>query len=66
MPWIPKERLGADELPSPIKMIGEDLPVPTHAPEVGADNDVVLRDVLGYDAEKIAALRAAHALGEAG
>jgi crotonobetainyl-CoA:carnitine CoA-transferase CaiB-like acyl-CoA transferase len=48
----------------PIRMIGEDLPVPERAPvEVGRDTEEVLRGVLGYDAARVAALRAAGALG---
>jgi crotonobetainyl-CoA:carnitine CoA-transferase CaiB-like acyl-CoA transferase len=55
---------GTDLMPSPIKPIGESLPVPERAAvEPGRDTDAVLREVLGYDAEKIAALRAAGALG---
>src|SRR5581483_209114 len=63
MPWLPREVLGAEQLPSPIKLIGEELPVPTKAPTPGQHTDEVLREVLGYDADRIAALRAAGALG---
>jgi crotonobetainyl-CoA:carnitine CoA-transferase CaiB-like acyl-CoA transferase len=64
MPWIPKERLGADQLPLPIKLVGGDeLPVPTKAPELGQHTDEVLADVLGYDDARIAALRETGALG---
>lgn len=60
----PYTEAGTDLMPSPIRPIGEQLPVPTIAArEPGRDTDAVLRDVLGYDAEKIAALRAAKALG---
>ncbi len=61
--WIPASRLGADELPSPIKLIGEELPLPTKAPTVGEHTDVVLHEVLGYDAARVDALREAGALG---
>jgi crotonobetainyl-CoA:carnitine CoA-transferase CaiB-like acyl-CoA transferase len=57
MPWLPRERLGADQLPSPLKLVGETLPVPTKAPTVGEHTDAVLREVLGYDDARIAALR---------
>ena len=58
------QEAGTDLMPSPIKLIGEALPVPAVAArEPGRDTDAVLRDVLGYDAAKIAALRAAGALG---
>jgi crotonobetainyl-CoA:carnitine CoA-transferase CaiB-like acyl-CoA transferase len=64
MPWIPKERLGADQLPLPVKLVGGDsLPVPTKAPELGEHTDAVLADVLGYDEARIAALRETGALG---
>jgi crotonobetainyl-CoA:carnitine CoA-transferase CaiB-like acyl-CoA transferase len=63
MPWLPREVLGCEQLPSPIKLVGETLPVPTKAPTPGQHTDQVLRDVLGYDDAHIAELRAAGALG---
>jgi crotonobetainyl-CoA:carnitine CoA-transferase CaiB-like acyl-CoA transferase len=63
MPWIPRERVGHDQVPSPIKVVGEDLPVPAKAPEAGQHTDEVLRSVLGYSDDRIAELRAAGALG---
>ena len=33
MPWLPRDVLGCEQLPSPIKLVGETLPVPTE----GAD-----------------------------
>jgi crotonobetainyl-CoA:carnitine CoA-transferase CaiB-like acyl-CoA transferase len=63
MPWLPKERLGADQLPSPIKLVGEELPMPERAPAVGQHTEQVLTEVLGYDEGRVAALRAAGALG---
>ena len=62
-PWIPREVLGAEQMPTPIKFIDEQLPVPTKAPTVGEHTDAVLRDVLDYDDAKIAALRESGALG---
>jgi crotonobetainyl-CoA:carnitine CoA-transferase CaiB-like acyl-CoA transferase len=62
-PWIPAERLGADEMPLPVRLTGEELPIPTRAPTVGEHTDEVLREVLGYDAERVAQLRSAGALG---
>ena len=59
----PAAELGADELPGPIKFIGEELPRPTRAPTVGEQSDEVLRDVLGWDERRIAEARAAGALG---
>ncbi|MGZ6969922.1 MAG: CaiB/BaiF CoA transferase family protein [Acidimicrobiia bacterium] len=60
--WFPADVLGADQLPFPVKVAGEEPLVPAKAPEVGEHTDAVLRDVLGYDDEKIAALRAAGAI----
>jgi crotonobetainyl-CoA:carnitine CoA-transferase CaiB-like acyl-CoA transferase len=46
-----------------VKLVGEELPVPTRAPELGEHGDQVLRELLGYDDDRIAALRAAGAFG---
>ncbi|HZR82785.1 MAG TPA: CaiB/BaiF CoA-transferase family protein [Candidatus Binatia bacterium] len=55
---------GTDLMPSPVKLIGEELPVPlVAARDAGRDTDEVLRDVLGWDAARIAALRGSGALG---
>jgi crotonobetainyl-CoA:carnitine CoA-transferase CaiB-like acyl-CoA transferase len=62
-PWIPAERLGADQTPTPIKYLDVELPVPTKAPTVGEHTDAVLHDLLGYDDDRIAELRATGALG---
>ena len=62
-PWYPAERLGAEQLPSPIKYLDIEVPVPTKAPTVGQHTDEVLHDVLGYDDAKVAALRESGALG---
>jgi crotonobetainyl-CoA:carnitine CoA-transferase CaiB-like acyl-CoA transferase len=63
LPFFPREALGAEQLPSPIRFIGEDPPVPTKAPTVGEHTTTILRDVLAYDEARIAALRAEGALG---
>ena len=64
LPLRPYREAGTDLMPSPIKPLGESLPVPTPAArEAGCDTESVLRDVLGYDDARIAALRAAKALG---
>ena len=39
---IRPERLGAEQLPTPLKFVGEELPVPAHAPTVGEHTDEVL------------------------
>jgi crotonobetainyl-CoA:carnitine CoA-transferase CaiB-like acyl-CoA transferase len=61
--WLPASRLGADMLPVPIRFEGERLPEPTRAPTVGEHTEEVLRDVLGWDGARVAAARAAGALG---
>jgi crotonobetainyl-CoA:carnitine CoA-transferase CaiB-like acyl-CoA transferase len=61
--WIPTERLGAEQLSTPLKFVGEELPLPHHAPTVGQHTDEVLRDLLGWDDDRIAASRAAGGLG---
>jgi len=61
--WVSYEDAGADMLLFPLHVEGEELPVPTKAPEVGEHTEAVLRDVLGYDDAKVASLRAAGALG---
>ena len=53
----------ADQLPSPIKYLDIDVPLPTKAPTVGQHTDEVLHEVLGYDDAKVAELRASGALG---
>jgi crotonobetainyl-CoA:carnitine CoA-transferase CaiB-like acyl-CoA transferase len=61
--WIPAERLGADQQPSPIKYLDIDVPLPTKAPTVGQHTDEVLHDLLGMDDADIAKLRESGALG---
>jgi crotonobetainyl-CoA:carnitine CoA-transferase CaiB-like acyl-CoA transferase len=56
LPWIDRDRLGADQLPFPVKLIDEEAAVPTMAPALGQHTDDVLRDVLGYDDDTIAAI----------
>ena len=63
LPWIPRERLGADELPIPIKVLDAEQPVPTKAPTVGEHTSEVLSEVLGYDDAKVASLRESGAFG---
>jgi crotonobetainyl-CoA:carnitine CoA-transferase CaiB-like acyl-CoA transferase len=64
MPWQPADRLVADQLPFPVRVVGEGPPAATRpAPAAGEHGDEILREVLGYDAERIAGLRAAGVLG---
>jgi crotonobetainyl-CoA:carnitine CoA-transferase CaiB-like acyl-CoA transferase len=61
--WYGIDQLGAEQLGSPLKFIGERMPVPTHAPSVGQHTDEVLADLLGWDAARIEASRARGGLG---
>jgi len=63
MDFMPASQLGADQLPSPIKFLGEESPIPTKAPTPGQHNDEVLRRVLGWDDAEIAAAKESGALG---
>jgi crotonobetainyl-CoA:carnitine CoA-transferase CaiB-like acyl-CoA transferase len=64
MPMRGYREAGTDLMPSPIKLQGEELPVLDKAPVVpGCDTDEVLAALLGYDAARIARLRAAGVLG---
>ena len=64
LPFFPFSEVGTDLLPTPIRVLDEELPVPTPAAVApGRDSEEVLATVLGYSAERIAALRAAGALG---
>jgi crotonobetainyl-CoA:carnitine CoA-transferase CaiB-like acyl-CoA transferase len=63
LPWVPAERLGADELPIPIKLVEGRLAWPEKAPELGQHTEAVLTDVLGYDRARIDALRLEGAFG---
>jgi crotonobetainyl-CoA:carnitine CoA-transferase CaiB-like acyl-CoA transferase len=61
--FMPASEHGADMLPTPIKLLDEQLPLPATAPTVGQHTDEVLHDVLGWDAARIAGVRATGALG---
>jgi len=61
--WFPASRLGADQLPTPLKFVNEELPTPTKAPTVGQHTDEVVRDVLGWDDDRIAESRRRGGLG---
>ncbi len=57
------EQHGADMLGFPVQFVGEELPASGKAPTVGQHSEEVLRDVLGYDAARIAAVKANKTLG---
>jgi len=64
MPWQPAERLIADQLPFPVRVVGETPPAAaTPAPAVGEHTEKVLHEVLGYDADRIAELAETGAFG---
>jgi len=62
LPWYPAATLGADQLPQPVKFLGEDLPCPTRAPKVGEHTADVLREFAGYGDDQIAQLREANVI----
>ena len=64
--WFAASRLGADQLPTPLKFVNEELPTPTKAPTVGQHTDEVVRDVLGWDDDRIAESRRRGGLGGSG
>jgi crotonobetainyl-CoA:carnitine CoA-transferase CaiB-like acyl-CoA transferase len=61
--WLPESEYGADLLPPPIRLVGEELPATSRAPAYGEHTDAVLERVLGYSGERIAELRHRGALG---
>jgi crotonobetainyl-CoA:carnitine CoA-transferase CaiB-like acyl-CoA transferase len=61
--WLPKEQLDADMLGYPVKIAGADLRAPSRAPRAGQHSEEVLREVAGYDDERLGELRAAGILG---
>ena len=62
-PLFSVEQLGAEQLPTPLKFIGETLPTPSKAPSVGQHTDDVLKDLLGWSPEKINTARESGAFG---
>jgi crotonobetainyl-CoA:carnitine CoA-transferase CaiB-like acyl-CoA transferase len=63
-PLYGHEKHGADMLPFPVRFPGEPLPEPSLAPTVGQHTDDVMQAVLGYDADRVAALRESGAFGK--
>jgi crotonobetainyl-CoA:carnitine CoA-transferase CaiB-like acyl-CoA transferase len=56
MDWLPREQLGAEQLPSPIKPVVGELPPITKAPTVGQHTREVLGGLLGWDDDRISKL----------
>ncbi len=63
LPWLDRDVLGCEQLPFPVRFLDLEVADPTKAPSLGEHTDEVLREVLGYDDETIAAKRAGGALG---
>jgi crotonobetainyl-CoA:carnitine CoA-transferase CaiB-like acyl-CoA transferase len=61
--FVPASRLGADQMPIPIKLVDGQLAWPDKAPELGQHTTAVLADVLGYDDARIESLRKEGAFG---
>jgi crotonobetainyl-CoA:carnitine CoA-transferase CaiB-like acyl-CoA transferase len=62
-PLLPASDMGADQLFTPLHFVDEELPHPAKAPTVGQHTEDVLRSVLGYDDNQIAAARDGGAFG---
>ena len=63
--WYPASQTVAETLAFPLNVAGEDAPELKRAPNAGEHNDDVLVNVLGYDADKVAALKDAGVFGDA-
>ena len=61
--FYPIDAVGCEQLPLPVFVDGDPLPVPTMAPTVGENTDDVMTDVLGLDDARIAELREGGAFG---
>ena len=57
LPFYSVEALGAEQLPLPVKIIGEETTTPSKAPTVGENTEEVLSGLLGYDSNRIKTLR---------
>ncbi|MAG32350.1 MAG: carnitine dehydratase [Deltaproteobacteria bacterium] len=64
MGFLPIEAVGCEQLPLPVIVNGQKLPVPSMAPEVGQHTDQVLSELLGKSAEEIAKLRESGVFGK--
>ncbi|MBD35805.1 MAG: carnitine dehydratase [Actinobacteria bacterium] len=57
LPFYSVEDLGAEQLPLPVNIIGEETATPSKAPTVGENTEEVLSGLLGYDTNRIKNLR---------
>ena len=57
LPFYSVEDLGAEQLPLPVNIIGEETVTPSKAPTVGENTEEVLSGLLGYDTNQIKNLR---------
>jgi crotonobetainyl-CoA:carnitine CoA-transferase CaiB-like acyl-CoA transferase len=63
MGFLPIEAVGCEQLPLPVFVNGEKLPVPTMAPTVGEHTEDVLANVLGKSEDEISRLRSEGVFG---
>ncbi|MEM7286676.1 MAG: CoA transferase [Actinomycetota bacterium] len=63
LPFFAIEDVGAEQLPLPVNVVGEERLVPSMAPTVGQHTDEVMAEVLGLDDARIAELRDGGAFG---
>ena len=57
LPFYSVEDLGAEQLPLPVNIIGEDPVTPSKAPTVGENTEDVLISLLGYEKTRVDKLR---------
>jgi crotonobetainyl-CoA:carnitine CoA-transferase CaiB-like acyl-CoA transferase len=57
LPFYSIDDLGAEQLPLPVKIIGEEVETPSKAPTVGENTEEVLAGLLGYEEKEINDLR---------
>ncbi|MCH2172518.1 CoA transferase [Myxococcota bacterium] len=63
MDFLPIDAVGCEQLPLPVFVGGEALPVPSMAPTVGEHTEEVVREVLGRDDAGVESLREKGAFG---
>ena len=57
LPFYSIDELGAEQLPLPVNVIGEETNPPSKAPSVGEHTNEVLANLLGYEESRISGLR---------